>query len=186
MWRSPRHKFLDRSDHRRWGLGKDVGEIEQGGERWAFFTALKLPDIVPVVSGMMGQLLLRISTAFPKLPKNHTKRRFGIESSSLPAGFSRHDSDCRVSTTTVLPTYSSLPGVRACTRQSCARQYDPHSGYYDSTTQGRLQGKHDSPYTCAEHEVKMYVKSYNCQNDTEVWACPTPGCTHIRIVRIAA
>ena len=113
LWASPRHKFLDRSDHRRWGLGKDTSEIEQGGEIRAFFTALKLADIVPVVPGAMGQRLLRISTLFPKLPKDHTKRRFGIESPSLPAGFSRHDVDCRVSPTIVLPTYSVWPGLDA-------------------------------------------------------------------------
>ena len=76
--------------------------------------------------------------------------------------------------------------VRACTRQSCARQYDPQVGYYDFTTQGRLQGKHDSPYTCAEHQVKLYVKSYNRHADTEVWQCPTEGCTRTQTVRIAA
>jgi hypothetical protein len=103
---SPRHKFLDRSDHRRWGLGKDTGEIEQGCKGWALFTAFQLPDIVPVVPGAMGQRLLRISTLFPKLPKNHTKRNLGAESLLLPGWFLRHDSECRVSTTVVLPTYS--------------------------------------------------------------------------------
>jgi hypothetical protein len=107
------HKFLDRSHHRRWGLGKDTSEIEQGGERWAFFTAFQLTDIVPMVSRAVGQPLLRISTLFPKLPKNHTKRRFGIESLFLPDWFSRHDVDCRVSTTIVLPTYSVWAGLNA-------------------------------------------------------------------------
>ena len=74
--------------------------------------------------------------------------------------------------------------VRACTRQSCARHYDTNVGYYDLTTQGRLQGKYDRPYTCSEHHVKLYVKSYNCQSNTEVWQCPTEGCTCTETVRI--
>jgi hypothetical protein len=73
-----------------------------------------------------------------------------------------------------------------CTRQGCTRHYDPIIGYYDSTAQGRLQGKHDSPYTCNEHQVKLFVKSYNWQSDTEVWQCPTDGCTRTETVRVAA
>ena len=67
-------------------FAKDIGEIEQGGERWALFTALQLADIIPVVSSLMGQRLLRVSMLLPQLPENHTKRHFGIESPSLPAG----------------------------------------------------------------------------------------------------
>jgi hypothetical protein len=73
-----------------------------------------------------------------------------------------------------------------CTQSGCAVVYDYDWGYHFSTTQGRLQGKHDSPYTCNEHQMKLYMKSYNRQSDTEVWQCPADGCTRTETVRVAA
>src|SRR5713226_4403010 len=70
--------------------------------------------------------------------------------------------------------------VHACTRQACTRLYDTHLGYYDFTT-----GKCDSPHTCDEHQVKLYVNSYNRQSKTQVWQCPTEGCTRIETVESA-
>jgi len=75
---------------------------------------------------------------------------------------------------------------QACTQPGCTRHFDPITGYYDFTTQGRLQGKFDSPYTCDEHHVKLCVKSHSRPSNTEVWQCPERGCTCIKTVRVAA
>jgi hypothetical protein len=76
--------------------------------------------------------------------------------------------------------------VQACSRLGCSRLYDFESGYYDSTTHGRLQGKYDSPYTCDEHLKKLFLRSYDHRTNTEVWQCPTEGCTRNEMVRTAA
>ena len=70
----------------------------------------------------MGQRLLRISTLFPKLPKNHAECHLGIESLPLAAEFAKHDSECRVLTTIVLPTYSVLQGMITVT-MPCADSF---------------------------------------------------------------
>ena len=68
-----------------------------------------------------------------------------------------------------------------CTQSGCSRAYDYDWGYYDATTQPRLQGN-----TCNEHQMKLYVNSYDRESDTAVWQCPTDGCTHAETVRVAA
>lgn len=73
-----------------------------------------------------------------------------------------------------------------CTQAGCSRVYDYDWGYYDATTQERLEGKYNSPYSCNEHQVKLFVKSYDRQSDTAVWECPTDGCTRTETVRVAA
>jgi hypothetical protein len=59
-----------------------------------------------VIPGIVGQGFLRIPALFPKLTEDGAESSLGIESPYLPAAFSRHDSECRVLTTIVLPTYS--------------------------------------------------------------------------------
>jgi hypothetical protein len=76
--------------------------------------------------------------------------------------------------------------VWICPEQGCSRHYDFNAGYYDFSDHGRLQGKYDSPYSCDDHEVKLYLKSHNHLTQVEVWQCPTRDCMRIETVRIAA
>jgi hypothetical protein len=55
----------------------------------------------PVCEGFLG-----VSTLLPKPTKNNSKRNFRIDCPSGSSSFSRHDSECRVLTTIVLPTHS--------------------------------------------------------------------------------
>jgi len=73
-----------------------------------------------------------------------------------------------------------------CTQPGCTRHYDPAVGYYDLTNSGRLEGKFDSPYMCQDHQIKLYLKSYNPQTKTQVWECPERGCATNQTVRVAA
>jgi len=76
--------------------------------------------------------------------------------------------------------------VWGCARQGCARHYDFNFGYHDLTPSGSLHGKYDNSYTCDEHQVKLYVQSYNPQSNVEVWRCPTRDCTRSERVCVAA
>jgi hypothetical protein len=61
---------------------------------------------------------------------------------------------------------------RCCAEPDCTRHYDAMDGYFDVISGSRLQGKYDSPYSCPEHETKMYLASHNPSAKTETWACP--------------
>lgn len=83
-----------------------MGEGKNGIQGRALFTTLKLADVVAVVSGVMGQFLLRISFVLPVSANDKSKRCLRVEPFLRPDWFTYHDTECRVMTTIVLPTYS--------------------------------------------------------------------------------
>lgn len=64
-----------------------------------------------------------------------------------------------------------------CCDDGCTRHYAPTLGYIDIHMGSPIVGKGDlEPTRCKEHELALYVESYDSKTRQQTVRCPAPGC----------
>jgi len=61
-----------------------AGKIEQGIQGWAFLAAFQLPDVVPVIPGLVREGILGASLFLPKPPKYRAEGSLGTGGPPAP------------------------------------------------------------------------------------------------------